>query len=406
MKKRITIDQLRPGMYVTAADKGWLYLPFFSRKIKSERVVDKLRDSGVLEVIIDLTKGRDVDQGSQPVERPQQPQEKSPPAGEAGEVLHKLEQSRELHDGVLSATSDMMERVRKGEMISEKEADIQVNQLVDQVLADSQSLLCISVLKNTGEYVFNHCIHTSILVLFLGRSLGMARNEMLALGKGALLHDIGKCMVPKEILHKPGRLSHEEFEIMRNHVSLGVRYLEKANCFGPDVISFVAQHHERMNGSGYPLALRGEDISWTAKLGIVVDIYDTLIHKNYYKTPEDPGSVLDTMSRMTLSLIDKDAFEALAKCLGAYPPGTLMLLDTGEMAVSYEPNLQMPDRPKVLVVTRPDGIFCSPPIPALLSEPAENGEGFRRSVVTSLSPEDANFDPLAYLSGNASNYQL
>lgn len=389
MKKKIDIGQLRPGMYVASTNRSWLHLPFFRRKIRNEQTVKKLKAAGVTEVVIDLRKGDDIggDAGKKlnPFDHP--------------EVLaENLAASAKVHDQVLEGTRDLMETVRSGGEMDSKEADAQVNLLMDQIMDDPQSMLCISVLKNADEYTFDHCVNSSILALFVGKNMGMPPEELLLFGKGALLHDIGKCMIPNDIIVKPGKLTPEEAAVVRTHVDKGVRYLKKTTGMQEEIIQMVAHHHERMDGSGYPEGLKGDDISWHGRLLGVLDAYDTMIHENYYKDSTDPTEVLKDLVSTVGPLYDERAFKALSDCLGIYPPGTILMLDSGEIALTYQPNTHNPYRPKVLLLTRVDGSFHTQPVPVALTETIAGQHKYKRSILTTMSLEDTNFNPFEIMS--------
>ena len=145
-------------------------------------------------------------------------------------------------------------------------------------------------------------------------------------------------MIPNEVLTKPTSLTLEETALIKTHVEKGVRYLQKIKGIEPEVLEIVANHHERLDGSGYPNGLRGEAIGRFGSIAAVLDVYDALIHENYYKASKDPGGVLRKMREGSGVLYEERALKALTDCLGIYPPGSLLMLDSGEMAVSWEPN--------------------------------------------------------------------
>lgn len=382
MKKRIRINQLRPGMFVASTNRSWLHLPFFRRKIRDMQTIEKLKAAGVTEALIDLRKGDDL------------ASEDQSDTFDLPEVISaSLNRSTSVHAQVLAGTTALMEKVREGGEVLAQEADAQVNLMLDQIMADPQSMLCISVLKNVDEYTFTHCVNTSILGLFVGKSLNLPRHELLELGKGVLLHDIGKCMIPTSILAKPGKLDEQESIIIRSHVVKGVRYLQKMKGISRTVLEIVSQHHERIDGSGYPAGLEGSQISWFAKICTVLDVYDALIHENYYKDSKDPTNVLKKMASCVGTAYDEAAFRALADCIGIYPPGTILMLDSGEIAVAYEPNSQNPYRPKVLLLTDVDGSFHSKLTPVHLTETIAGKHKYKRSILTTMSLEDTNFNP-------------
>jgi putative nucleotidyltransferase with HDIG domain len=389
MKKKISIDQLMPGMHVVSTNRNWLQLPFFKRKISGPEAINKLRAAKVTELIIDTSKGSDID-------------ENAAPAGgtDIAKVQQHFSKAGVVHDQVLKGTADIMEKVRAGHAIDNRAADAQVEALTAQLYEDPQSLLCISVLRNSDEYTYDHCVNMSILALFVGKYLNFSRDELLVFGKGILLHDIGKCMLPREILRKPGKLTAEERRIMGDHVMRGHNYLKKMQSIPQEVLDITAQHHEWVNGTGYPNKLNGDQISWFTKLSAVMDVYDSLLHKNYYKDANIPTEVLSIMEKAVGTQFDDQAFKAVKGCLGIYPPGTSLMLDSGEIGIAFEPNHREPERPKILLITGLSGAFLDDPVAADLTEKNEDGS-FKRSIVTDMTREDTNFNPLEILSKNA-----
>ena len=393
MKKKIAIHQLKPGMYVAGTDRSWLQLPFFRRLIRGDDTVEKLRAAGVAEVVIDTHKGEDVPSGD--------PASPVDPFDHPEVLTSALDAAKSVQGEAVAATARMMNDAQKGIPLDHQAADTQVGRLLNQLMDDPQSMLCISVLKNADEYTFEHCVNGAILALFVGRNMGLSRTDMLDLGKAALLHDIGKCMVPNDIVTKPGRLTDEEEAVMRTHVDKGLRYLKKSQGLSTTVLDVVAQHHERLNGTGYPRGLKGDALSPLSRLCAIIDTYDTMIHENYYKSTYDPTFVLNDLSPLVGTAFCPDAFKALADCLGTYPPGTLLMLNTGEMAISYQPDAHNPHRPKILLLTAVDGSFYTQPTPASLTDVDPATGTFARTILTTLSLEDSNFNPFDILQNYA-----
>ncbi|CAM2069475.1 HD-GYP domain-containing protein [Sulfidibacter corallicola] len=383
MKKKIAIDQLRPGMYVHSLNRSWIRLPFFSNPIRNVETVTKLRAYEVTEVVIDTSRGLDV------------PPETPMGMGETAEdVLQQVHESAKVHAEAGAETSALFRDVQDHLDFDDARTDRQVQNLTDQVFRDPHSMLCLSVLRNADTYTYEHSVNVCILALFLGRSLNLSQEELFLLGKGALLHDIGKCMIPQELLQKTGTLTDEETRIMQNHVELGVDYLRRAGSLPEPGLSFISHHHERLDGSGYPRGLKSDAISRFGKLAAVLDIYDAMLHRNHYKEPIDPHTVLLTMRAMVDTQLDPDAYRALCQCLGPYPPGTLLMLNSGEMAIAFEPNGDSPERPRSLLITTPDGTIRGQPIPCDLTQSGTDKHGYARSIVTAINNSDILFNPL------------
>ncbi|MBO1321202.1 HD-GYP domain-containing protein [Acanthopleuribacter pedis] len=389
MQKKITIDQLRPGMYVVSTNRSWISLPFFRKNIPNQRTIDKLRKAKVTDLVIDLNKGVDVEVAignTEPLPEP----------GSPAAVQKQAEQAAQIQTMVFQQTAELMEEIRAGKVITEEQADQQVGLLMDQIFEDPQSMLCVSVLRNSDEVVFDHCVNLSILALFVGKSMRLDEEALLNLGKAALLHDIGKCMLPKEIINKKGRLTQSEQEHLRQHVDRGLAYLGKMKNVPAVIRDFVGQHHEFLDGSGYPGGLRGPQISDYGKLACVLNAYDEKIHRDSDGAAVDPRGALEEMQEQAGRLYDPEALKLLVDCLGPYPPGTILMLDSGEMAVAYEPNPNQPEAPKVLILTHLDGTFRDQPLPAQIGQ-AAGEENLVREIVTPMTLEDTNFNPLDIL---------
>ncbi len=368
---------------------SWLQLPFFRKKIPNQSTIDKLRASGVQEVIIDLNRGDTLAPGAEshlvdPFDHPEL-------------LIENVNRSVQVHDQLLHQTKDMMEQVRAGKELDPRQADAQVDAMIDQLIEDPQSMLCVSVLKNSDEYTYDHCVNTAILALFIGKSLNLPERELMVLGKGMLLHDIGKCMIPHSVLTKPGRLTTEEAQVVKSHVAKGVAYLRKTNQLEQQVLTMVTQHHERLDGTGYPDGLMGDQIEPLGRLAGLIDVYDAMIHENHYKDSDDPTAVLKELSGSIGTKFDATAFKSLSDSIGIYPPGTILMLDTGEIALAFQPNARNPYRPRILLLTAKDGSFYSQPMPTCLTDTEPDQKTFKRSILTTMSLEDTNFNPFKIL---------
>ncbi|CAM2065959.1 DUF3391 domain-containing protein [Sulfidibacter corallicola] len=393
MRRKITIDQLRPGMYVVSTNRSWISVPFFRKNIRDEKVIAELRSYKVTDVIIDLDRGLDVGGHERAPAAPLVP-------GSPEAVQRHFGQAVEVHSMVLEQTCELMEEVSAGNAITEEQANQQVSLLMDQIFEDPQSMLCVSVLRSSDQGIFNHCVNLSILALFVGKSMNLGKGELLMLGKAALLHDIGKCMLPRELVaryHATGRAS-DQYQL---HVVRGLNYLQKMKGLDPMVAQFAGEHHERPDGRGYPHGLKGDDISWYGKLAAVLNAYDDGVNRGTGGEAIDPREVLDRMRQEVGARFDAKAFSALEKCLGPYPPGTSLMLDSGEMAIAYEPNAAQPEHPKVLLLTRPDGTFREHPLPVPLGT-SDCEDGLARGIVTSMTAADTNFNPIDFLANYSS----
>ncbi len=392
MRKRIAVDQLRPGMCVVSADRGWLRVPFVRKFVSDETVVEALKRERVGEVVIDTDRGEDL---AGPRVSPS-----GGPAGLPETLAARMAEASQLRRRAMEKVGEMTRRMSRGEAFDESDLSWMGQALVEKMREDPMPMLSVSALSNDGDYHASHSVSLAVLTLHVAKSAGCSVEEMTLLAEGALLHDIGKGMAPEALLRKPGKLTPEEAKVVRMHAVLGAEYLQSRAILPKEVVWFVSHHHERMNGSGYPNGLRGDDISWHGRVGGLLDVYDALVHENYYKDSADPAFVLKLMGRWVGDLYDPEAYGLLANSMGPYPVGTVLLLDTGELAVSCQPNGSISDRPVVALVSYTDG---SPRRTADLT-PLTDKDGvgeYRRTVVKSIPLQEVHFNPLTVMAGAA-----
>lgn len=207
----------------------------------------------------------------------------------------------------------------------------------------------ISALKVSDEYTFKHSVDVATMSMIIARKYGLDKKQVYEIGISGLLHDIGKSKIPNEILNKAGKLTDEEFEMMKQHSVFGFQILQEKKDLSNEVKMGVLQHHEKMNGRGYPLKVDGEKISLFPRIISVADIYDALVTERPYKKPFSPRDAVEMIMSMTEEL-DIDIMRCFMESVILYPVGTDVALSTGETARVVEniPNAVL--RPKVMVV--------------------------------------------------------
>jgi HD-GYP domain-containing protein (c-di-GMP phosphodiesterase class II) len=170
----------------------------------------------------------------------------------------------------------------------------------------------------------------------LARELGMNESQTRAAGTAGLLHDLGKAVMPLDVLNKPGKLTDAEFAIIRSHPEEGHRMLQRAEKADPVALDVVLHHHEKVDGSGYPKRLSGDQISIFAKMGAVCDVYDAITSNRPYKAGWDPAESVRKMAEWSQGHFDTRVFQAFVKSIGIYPIGSLVLLSSGHLGVVTE----------------------------------------------------------------------
>ncbi len=225
-----------------------------------------------------------------------------------------------------------------------------VNKILNELLENDNILYNLSEIKSVDDYTFEHSVNVCILSLITGIGLGFDQSGLKELGIGAMLHDIGKLCIPREILQKPSQLTVEEFEEIKKHTILGYELLKKSNQV--DMVSaYIAfGHHERYDGSGYPLQLKDENIQICARIVAVADVYDALTSDRVYRKKLNPNEVYEYITTLGVHHFDPRVIESFVKYVSIYPVGTGVLLNTRERGIVVRENRLMPTRPVIRIV--------------------------------------------------------
>jgi len=219
-----------------------------------------------------------------------------------------------------------------------------------RAIADNDAVAVdISALKVSDEYTFKHSVDVATISMIMGREYGLSDRQVYEIGITGLLHDIGKSKIPNEILNKAARLTDEEFEMMRQHSVFGFHILEGKNDLSKRVKFGVLQHHEKTNGKGYPMQVKGDKITLFARIVSVADIYDALVTERPYKKPFSPRDAVEMIMSMTGEL-DIDVMRCFLESVILYPVGTDVELSTGETARVVENVSNAVLRPRVMVL--------------------------------------------------------
>ena len=224
-----------------------------------------------------------------------------------------------------------------------KHIDEVVEHLVDSI--DQKSLVNIEDLKSYDEYTYHHSLSVAVLAIAIGQHFGYQRTELKRLGKCAIMHDIGKTAVPVEIINKPSNLDEDEYNLVKGHSSAGYDYLFNGNIGDDKMWAGVLGHHEKVDGTGYPFKLRGDDIPIWSRIISVADVYDALTSVRPYRSPMQPAEAIEYIMGGVGSSFDYDVVSSFVKKVEIYPVGSYVELSNGVIAVVL--NTRNPMRPVV-----------------------------------------------------------
>lgn len=221
------------------------------------------------------------------------------------------------------------------------------SELTDAIMQNDAVAIDIAELKVSDEYTFKHSVDVASLAMIIAKKYGMSREQIREIGVAGLLHDIGKSKIPKEILNKPDRLTDDEFLQMKSHSLYGYRILEDNRDFSIAIKNGVLQHHEKMNGMGYPMGVKGEKIHPYAQIIAVADIYDALVTERPYKKAFHKKDAIEIIMTMTDDL-ELKAMKSFLTSIILYPVDSIVKLSNGEYARVVENIPDYPLRPKVV----------------------------------------------------------
>lgn len=303
-----------------------------------------------------------------------------------------LIKARIARDKTRKYVDAMLSDARIGKITDTKKAKILVAELATNIVENIDASLWLTQLKLKDEYTAIHSLNVCILSLTFGRALGLSIEQLHELGLGALLHDIGKMRVPLKVLNKPGKLTKDEFEIMKSHPGMGYELIRHDNNLSQDVLTIVKSHHERLDGQGYPDNLTEKDISYFTKIVSITDVYDAITSDRVYHDGMTPHDALQKLYQWMPSNFDSELIQEFIRTIGIYPVGSVVELLTGHIGIVVKLNQSHRLKPVVMLIMDRDKQYYSRRKLINLASTIWNDKKHRPSIKRTIDPKEFDID--------------
>ena len=360
MKKQVSVGELQFGVFIAELDRPWTETPFMFQGfvLKDDKQLEVLKQH-CKHVFIDSEKGLDL-----PDRKLQSGPLNIGPKGpsvlasitnktryeELASVDAEMPRARAAQGKTDAAVKDMLDSIRAGKAIDAPRVKEAVTSMTDSVVRNPDAMLLLAKMKEKGERNLDRAVGVSIYMITFGRFLQLPREQLDLLGMLGLLQDVGKMRVPEEVLNKTGPLSNVEMALCRSHVEHSVAILKESAGLPPELPDLAALHHERYDGSGYPKALKGPQIGLFGVIAGLVDCFDALTHPRPFGEALAPSNALSMIYGWRDVQFDGPLVEQFIQCIGIFPVGAIVELNSGEMGIVIAQNLARRLQPRVMVV--------------------------------------------------------
>lgn len=360
MLKKIKVKQLTVGMHLKEFCGSWMEHPFWRNAfvITDPKDIERILTSSIQEVWIDSSKGLDIpddDPALSVADTEAQVDAELKLAAQSVREITPASTSKEIARAAKicaqskNAVTSMFQEARMGKAVDTANAKKLVEEITDSVSRNPGALISLARLKTADDYTYMHSVAVCALMIALAKQLRLDEEQTRSAGIAGLLHDLGKALMPMDVLNKPGKLTDEEFSIIKKHPEEGHKLLLESTGADEIALDVVLHHHEKTDGSGYPKGLKDSEISLFAKMGAVCDVYDAITSNRPYKAGWDPAESLRKMAEWANGHFDQTVFQAFVKSVGIYPIGSLVRLNSGRLGIVIDQSQKSLLAPRIKV---------------------------------------------------------
>jgi putative nucleotidyltransferase with HDIG domain len=368
--KKVPVNKLEVGMFVNDFNDEWQdpddhgkdeKFSRNPRKLNTGQEIQSVIKQGIKETFIDITKGKDAEgQTKAEIETELQAQlmaldydneeDMVMPDHPPTSFEEELEKAADVKSQARKLVGNILGDARMGKQVSLEAVKDTVREMADSMFRNPDAILSLSIIKSRDEYTFMHSVNVGVFLMSFCRSMDMDEEEIIQIGVGGMLHDIGKMRTPVEILNKQGKLTDDEFKQMQEHVVFSRTILEETDGMELNSIEVASEHHERVDGSGYPNKLKGDQISQAGQMSAIVDVYDAITSDRCYHKGNLPTVALQRMMGWSKSHFNPELLQQFIQCVGIYPISTLVRLENNLLGVVVKSNSQSLLHPIIKIV--------------------------------------------------------
>lgn len=392
-KRKIPASRLRVGMTVIELDRPWTDVPvmFQELKLSNQNEIDLLKKycqhvyidaesyRTYYKVIADFTNRKVL-----------YPKLDLKPNDASQHLREELKKVKTTFDRSYTHIYQLMRDVQRDSQIDIEGSKELVSQTVDSILRNETAMFWLSKIKHQDEYTSEHCVRVGILAIAFGKYLQLPRESLEVLGMCGMLHDVGKMKVPQEILNKPASLSPEEFDEVKKHTLLGYDFLKKHGGVDEQICSVAMNHHERMNGDGYPHHAESQRLSLYDRIIAIVDSYDAMTSDRCYHKGIPASQALSILYKEQTNHYDAELVQQFIQMVGIYPVGSLVQMNNGQLAIVLSINEDHKLEPVIELLTDTKGNRIQPIATDLSRHPADS-EGTILKISKALADSEADF---------------
>lgn len=374
VREKLSVDELCIGMYVVELDRPWSETPFLFQGflISSSEEIKQLQEY-CQHVFIDVTQTT--------VAYTKKQDQK---AGVISRRIYKVPIEKELavaathYDFAKKSVDNALNNLRFSQEINTSEIRAAVKNCVTSVINNPNAMMWFTQIKNKDDYTAEHSMRVGVVSIALGQELGLMERELEELGMAGMLHDVGKINIPLEVLNKEGSLNNEEYALIKTHAELGRQLLMSKSDAPPITVDVAYNHHEQMNGKGYPRGIKADKIPYFAKIVGVVDAFDAITSDRVYSDARSTLEALRILYDCRGEQFDEDVVRAFIRLIGIYPPGHIVELTNGEAGIILSCQQNNKLRPKVIIVRDTEKKLCRERVVDLsLDQKDRNGKPLR-----------------------------